>query len=596
MQIHELNDFNGEKNAAFLVVDDGSDTGKLPYSEIEEQIDSLTAALNERIDNIIAGGDAPSEAEIIDARLGAALLGNNHYPSLGGAIRGQVTNLAKEINAFGEMKPTGKNILDTSRSERGYLSNGAIIPNTASTYWETTPFIDVSEITNVYATAKQISSGNRVNYILYFLSAYDENKNFIADVSTGTSQYAVASGVKYIRFCYNYNLYTDIMLESGTTTNFVYEPYEYATHLHNAPYAPESVSAVNDFLKVVTGTNRLNPAEIEDGFLSNGSIHPNTASTHYSTTGFIPVSGETLLYFSVRESGQTNRIQAPFFFLSTYDEDKQFIEKLADTISQNPYTLSSPVAYVRFSFKNDLGYVDLALECKSIRSRTFRPFETIDVLSTYMGYKWAAVGDSLTEYNQRANTNYCNYIYEKLGLRVLNYGASGTGYKRDEDNNKAFYQRINNIDTTADVVTIFGSGNDLNYSAMGFSDFATALGDPTDTGTASICGCINTTIDNLIAIMPAVQLGIIAPTPWSSYPPSSPGNNMELYVNALKTICENRSIPFLDLYHKSNLRPWTAEGRAACYSNDDGGGTHPDETGHKLIASRIEAFLKSLLV
>lgn len=56
------------------------------------------------------------------------------------------------------------------------------------------------------------------------------------------------------------------------------------------------------------------------------------------------------------------------------------------------------------------------------------------------------------------------------------------------------------------------------------------------------------------------------------------------------------TIKALDLYHCSNLRPWTEEGRVACYSKDDGNGVHPDENGHKLIAQRFKAFLDTLIL
>lgn len=91
MQIHELNDFNGSLDSgAFIAVDNGTDTGKTSIHEIINP-------LNERIDNIIAGGDAPSEAEIIDARLG---VNGEVYPSLGDAIRGQITDVNSELDLF----------------------------------------------------------------------------------------------------------------------------------------------------------------------------------------------------------------------------------------------------------------------------------------------------------------------------------------------------------------------------------------------------------------------------------------------------------------------------------------------------------------
>ena len=199
--------------------------------------------------------------------------------------------------------------------------------------------------------------------------------------------------------------------------------------------------------------------------------------------------------------------------------------------------------------------------------------------------KWVCIGDSLTVIGTRTSKAYHTYIAEATGINVVNMGASGTGYARGGTN--TFYGRIANVPLDADVVTIFGSGNDLSSGL--------SLGEITDTGTDTLCGCINTAIDNLISIMPTVQLGIVTPTPWVGQQPNA-GKPMEKYANAIVDICKARSIPCLDLYHCSNLRPWTEEGRMACYTKDDGNGVHPDETGHKLIAPRFKAFLESLLM
>lgn len=213
----------------------------------------------------------------------------------------------------------------------------------------------------------------------------------------------------------------------------------------------------------------------------------------------------------------------------------------------------------------------------------------------WTGLKWCAVGDSLTEVNATTTKRYHDYVSQKTGIAVANMGVGGTGYMRGSDTSRAFYQRISNVPLDSDVVTIFGSGNDTNYSAMGFSTFDEALGNVTDTGTSTICGCINTTIDNLYAILPTVQLGIISPTPWQLADPASVANDFTKYANALKTICYNRGIPFLDLYHESNMRPWDADYRELCYSKDGGSGTHPDETGHKIISSHFMDFLNKLI-
>lgn len=84
MEIHELNTYSGTLgNENYFPTDNGSDTSKISWT-------ALAAPLNARIDNIIAGGDAPSAAEVTDARLGADGI---TYSSLGTAIRTQVSNL-----------------------------------------------------------------------------------------------------------------------------------------------------------------------------------------------------------------------------------------------------------------------------------------------------------------------------------------------------------------------------------------------------------------------------------------------------------------------------------------------------------------------
>ena len=209
-------------------------------------------------------------------------------------------------------------------------------------------------------------------------------------------------------------------------------------------------------------------------------------------------------------------------------------------------------------------------------------------LKKWTGLKWVCIGDSLTEHNSRTTTNYHDYIAKEMGITVVNMGKSGSGYKRVGGSGDNFYQRALTIPTDADVVTIFGSGNDSIY-------MSNDLGTATDTGTDTIGGCVNTCIDNIYSRIPAVQLGIVAPTPWDSSNPADTTSGWSNYVELLRQICRNRSIPFLDLFHESNLRPWDSSFLQYAYSKDGGSGVHPDETGHKLIAGRFRTFVDSLL-
>ena len=208
----------------------------------------------------------------------------------------------------------------------------------------------------------------------------------------------------------------------------------------------------------------------------------------------------------------------------------------------------------------------------------------------WYGKKWVCVGDSLTENNSTTTKHYFDYIAEETGIETVNMGVSGSGYARMSDSNNAFYQRISSCPSDADIVTIFGSFNDLGAGLP--------IGEHSDTGVETVAGCINTTIDNLISVIPDVRLGIVSPTPWKTTKPSFEGSAYQ-YVNVLEKICKVRSIPFLNLWYCSNLRPWDEDFRKLIYSKDgtDGiGGTHPNEDGHAIIAPKFEALLSSLLI
>lgn len=222
----------------------------------------------------------------------------------------------------------------------------------------------------------------------------------------------------------------------------------------------------------------------------------------------------------------------------------------------------------------------------SIRQMTRGYF--IGMKPKWVDRTWVCLGDSLTESNSRTTKHYFDYIAEKTGIKTVNLGVSGTGYMRRKDINRAFYQRVSDIPEDADVITIFGSGNDLSSDQT--------LGTVTDTGTDTICGCINATIDAIYERIPLARLGIVTPTPWVGSSPSKPTCGMAKYSEAIVEICKRRSIPCLDLYHESNLRPDDENFRKLAFSKDGGNGVHPDEKGHEIIAASFQSLLERLIL
>ena len=226
-------------------------------------------------------------------------------------------------------------------------------------------------------------------------------------------------------------------------------------------------------------------------------------------------------------------------------------------------------------------------------------FRTKDFVSNldarnWRGKKWCMIGDSLTEDNIRTDIHYWDYIVSATGIQTYNLGHSGAGYYY-RGYSYGFRDQAGRVPLDSDVVTIFGSGNDCwNDSAP--------LGEVTDTGEDTVCGCINKTLEILRDRVPLVNLGIVTPTPWyvqsgnRNWCPINPGNAMEQYCEAIIEICKRNSIPCLDLYHMSNLRPYDSAFRELAYLKDEGNGVHINEVGHLLIAARFQAFLDSLLL
>lgn len=240
------------------------------------------------------------------------------------------------------------------------------------------------------------------------------------------------------------------------------------------------------------------------------------------------------------------------------------------------YTVPEGVYYLGINYHVDY------FEQTSVVPRNPSPWQC-----SHKGKVWCCIGDSLTEANNRAKKHYFDYIAEDLGISVLNYGVSGTGYK-----NYSFANRIAWIAEDFDILTIFGSFNDI--------DADWELGDVSDADTATICGCINKAVANFFSYHPTKKIAIITPTPWkcgiSYFGKETTLENMNEYVEALVAIARKNRIPCLDLYHNCGLNP-DNERVLSAYFNEDGTqdvGAHPNSKGHEFIYPTIKEFIRSL--
>lgn len=416
--------------------------------------------------------------------------------------------------------------------------------------------------------------------------------HFTADYTGGTNLLALYKGTE--TFVKTLTGDDEIVIEDGNSYYFR------SGWAGNGSVTIENITIISESLD---GVVQIMQSDIEDAESNITSINSKLDSLIEDTKTVIGYIGTNKKY--INSSGVVSDIDSAYFnvaiipaeggktywidastrwgncYWAFYDNNNNVLSKSdaspSEITSITNYEVISPDGAVSLA----VSYYDGGSVAKIITSEIF------NYKTKWNGIKWVCVGDSLTAENIRTTKHYFDYVAEATGISVVNMGYSSSGYARLYDENHAFYQRISSCPVDADVVTIFGSFNDLGAGLN--------LGTASDTGTSTIAGCINTTIDNLQAVIPLVNLGIVAPTPWDTTQPSTSGQAYN-YVEMLKAICARRSIPFLDLWRCSNLRPWDSDFRALAYSKDDGNGAHPDENGHKLIAPRFEAFLDSLLL
>jgi lysophospholipase L1-like esterase len=213
----------------------------------------------------------------------------------------------------------------------------------------------------------------------------------------------------------------------------------------------------------------------------------------------------------------------------------------------------------------------------------------------WKGIKWGVLGDSLTAINSRTTKHYFDYISELTGIEVVNLAVSGSSYGQPQESGNAFFQQASRLPSDVDVVTIFGSFNSWGADDNGTID---------DTEPTTRYGCINKAIETIYSINPLARVGIVSPTPWGNngYNPfiSDNGNDWgQRTVDRIKDVCYKRGIPFLDLYHTSELRPWDLEYRRLVYSKEDDPetqGVHPNELGHKILSTHFKSFLDKLIL
>ena len=493
----------------------------------------------------------------------------------------ELSDLKQDFNSITDYT-VSPNLLDVSVLTSGYLRDNGTITQYGD--WLTTDFIPV-ETGKIY-TPSCTNNNTRATFPIYFRGEYDENKQMITGTyaDSGVYSYTITSeNAKYVRFSYHNTAETERCFMEGTGTK--YYPYGEKYYKVDEEAFPDDVKADLSVVDAVRTRNLFDKNAVVDGYISNssGAI---TVSGDWVSTDYIPVEYGELYSLSTDDLNK-----AGMYFVLELNENKGTVSY--ESTSTLPYTPSSAtVKYVRFSVHS--GVVPSLVFDKCTQGRSiytpFGYFMNAPYNSTLYGKKWVAVGDSLTEKNVSAISNYTDFISVLNNMEIINKGVGGTGYMRGYDTSNAFYQRVADL-PDCDIITIFGSGNDLAY----YSD----LGDVTDTGTSTICGCINETLDVIFENHPTTPLLVIAPTPWAGNTPDM-ATGMTVYCEKLQAICSRRGIAYLDLFHHSGLRPDDDDQNSLVFYDGSLDGhsdfVHPNKLGHSIIAPRIMQAMESVMI
>ena len=212
-------------------------------------------------------------------------------------------------------------------------------------------------------------------------------------------------------------------------------------------------------------------------------------------------------------------------------------------------------------------------------------------------YKTLFIGDSITEHNSRANVNWVNNIVDWYNItNYTNAGMSGTGILRSFGGYPNWYTALDNYADDYQLILIMGDMNDWSNKVFTENN----LGQYGDNTLNTFYGTMKLYLEKIINKYPLAKIGWITSTPRNQLITDTTdylhghSSIFEKATEIIKEMCNNYSIPVLDLYHNSNLYPWnstnnTENFKAPNESYPDG--IHPNDKGQLIMSYKIKGFI-----
>lgn len=201
------------------------------------------------------------------------------------------------------------------------------------------------------------------------------------------------------------------------------------------------------------------------------------------------------------------------------------------------------------------------------------------------------LGDSITEGLKTSceDARFSNIIARKTGAMCNNYGISGTKISlkagdtpETERMHRSFVMRYTEMEKDADIIVVMGGTNDCG-AKIPFGDFDTR-------DEYTFYGALRSLYEGLINMYPESVIVVMAPPHYLEEGHHNDSDSLRAYVDVIKEVAAFYGLPLLDLYSTSGLQP-KVDILKEKYMPD---GCHPNDEGHKILASKILAFLKNM--
>lgn len=199
--------------------------------------------------------------------------------------------------------------------------------------------------------------------------------------------------------------------------------------------------------------------------------------------------------------------------------------------------------------------------------------------------KYVAVGDSITV--GFVDKPYATIVGETMDLNVVNMGVSGSTVTVTSDRDDSIYKRRAEIPEDADIISIFGGTNDFGHnSPMGIYDNKDSSG-----FFYNFYGAYYNLIKWIQENRPKAQLFVITPLHRETgLTQNQEGYILEDYVNVIRDVANEFSVPVLDFYADGSFNPRIQQ-QKSIFTSD---GLHPLQIGHDMMAHKIVNFIRGL--